>query len=46
MFMKQDKRLIYPEYTKSHVHKAGEAVRNGKITPRLLKIGVVHITIF
>lgn len=38
MFMKQDKRLIYPEYTKSHVHKAGEAVRNGKITPETEKV--------
>lgn len=36
--MKRDKRLIYPEYTKNKVRRAGELVRVGNITADTEKI--------
>lgn len=36
--LKHDKRLIFPEYTKAQVHKAGELVRKGIVTPKTEKI--------
>ena len=35
---KNDKRLIFPEYTKAQVHKAGELVRKEIITPETERI--------
>lgn len=35
---KHDKRLIYPQYPKNQVRRAGESVRNGNLNPEAEKI--------